>query len=593
MDFYDATDAKKYARNRTRIIKEINDIEENILQAVDSNKFECNVYNTVMTDERDMAEPIKDAKSHCVMQLSSVKIHENEDSDGETSIIENDIYGGQSDSEFLEEINGGLADSEFTSSVDGGYAELIRKNYFRVGETMVIRNDENLVKPIKLRVSEVNLNGDIINFEILDRGEYTENILENADLEYEDMTNWLDIDSNYALQSDLQITRDGEEQVRDLINSEVNPNQCKWYPIGEKYTIETLPPSAFGSQSDLYIIDSNKMYVKYSENNWLEIADIYDYESFRLPLTFGELYCVCYNVFGKTYVKNECGWNLSPRPIIYLNHKPTHNDGLDYDIAYWEQIHTGFTQDGIEYTWVEKGKSFKNCNHCWVDISREYDWLETPPDNFGKNLDIFNYPEGNYRVKVSGKWVISPFEHRFDQIYLDDSFGNDHDIITYTGELEPYTTYVKIAGHWNLVNKVWNLNDYLLGRLPVNVDLLWNIKYIVMDDLGLGYMYPTSVVFSDGNATALVEIINEKIINTKLLYGGDDYTSIPEINYVMEVPTASKKYYKVWKQMIEDDVAQDEMQQVINYFEKTKKYSIARVTNENTGNTFYWHIQWN
>ena len=590
MDFYDATDAKKFARNRTRIIKEINDIEEHILQAVDSNKFECDVYNTVMTDARDMVEPIREAKSHCVMQLASVKINSEVDADGETSIIEERIDGGESDSNFFDEIDGGLADSEYESFISGGYAELVRKNYFRVGETLVIKGDTS-VNPIKLRVSEINSNGEIINFEILNRGEYTE-IVDNADLEYEDMTNWLDIDSNYALQSDLQITRDGEEQVRDLINSEMNPNQCKWYPIGEKYTLDALPPMNFGSHTEMYVVDSNKMYVKYN-NNWLEIADIYDYESFKLPLNFGELYCVCYNVFGKTFVKNECGWNLSPRPIIELNHKPTHNDGLDYDIAYWEELHTGYTQDGTEYTWVEKGKSFKNCNHCWVEISKEYDWLETPPMNFGKNLDIFNYPMGNYRVKINGVWVESPTEYRFDQIYLDDTFGNDHDVISYSGVLEPHTTYVKIAGHWNLVQKVWNLNEYKLGRLPINVDLLWNIKHIVMDNIGDGYMYPTSVVFTDGNATALVEIINEKIINTKLLFGGDDYTSVPEVNYVMEVPTASKKYYKVWKRMIEDDVAQDEMQQVINYFEKTKTYSIARVTNEEKGNVFYWHIQWN
>ena len=61
MDFYDATSAKQYARNKSRILKEINDIEEYIMQAVDENQFECDVYNTVMTDAREMAEPIKEA----------------------------------------------------------------------------------------------------------------------------------------------------------------------------------------------------------------------------------------------------------------------------------------------------------------------------------------------------------------------------------------------------------------------------------------------------------------------------------------------------------------------------------------------------
>ena len=59
MDFYNSTEAKQYARNKTRIIKEINDIEENIASAVDDNQFECDVYNTVMTDAREIAEPSK------------------------------------------------------------------------------------------------------------------------------------------------------------------------------------------------------------------------------------------------------------------------------------------------------------------------------------------------------------------------------------------------------------------------------------------------------------------------------------------------------------------------------------------------------
>ena len=82
MDFYNATEAKQYARNKSRILKEINDIEEYIMQAVDENQFECDVYNTVMTDAREFADPIKEAKSHCIMELSKVTIHkdyENED----------------------------------------------------------------------------------------------------------------------------------------------------------------------------------------------------------------------------------------------------------------------------------------------------------------------------------------------------------------------------------------------------------------------------------------------------------------------------------------------------------------------------------
>ena len=91
MEFYDATSAKQYARNKTRIIKEINDIEENIAQAVDDNQFECDVYNTVMTDARETAEPIKEAKAHCIMELSKVSIHKDYETEEDDTFIK-EIY---------------------------------------------------------------------------------------------------------------------------------------------------------------------------------------------------------------------------------------------------------------------------------------------------------------------------------------------------------------------------------------------------------------------------------------------------------------------------------------------------------------------
>ena len=74
MDFYTSTEAKQYARNKTRIIKEINDIEQTIAEAVDNNQFSCVVQNTYMTDTRETVEPSRDAKAHCIMQLSKVRV---------------------------------------------------------------------------------------------------------------------------------------------------------------------------------------------------------------------------------------------------------------------------------------------------------------------------------------------------------------------------------------------------------------------------------------------------------------------------------------------------------------------------------------
>ena len=603
MDFYNATEAKQYARNKSRILKEINDIEEYIMQAVDENQFECDVYNTVMTDAREFADPIKEAKSHCIMELSKVTIHKDyENEDLNNSPLIKYVDGGNSETELFEEIiDGGNSETNiFENFANAGDSagKIYPKNYFRVGEVLQVKDDNNSI-PLEFRVSEINDNGDIINLEIVNRGEYT-TIFDTAKLVYKNMkywndetikpgdSVWLDIDSDYGLISDLQITRDNEQQVKDLNGNSIYPGETDWFPIGTIYDINSLPPEAFGMISDTYTKEQDKIYVKTSDG-WVEVSTIYDYKTFKLPFNFGVEGAVCYNVFGKNYVKTNCGWNLSHNIWNFGDRKPTAEDGLDYDIGYYNEL--VYDEDGNIINRIPH-KVYKCCHRIWQEIVVEYDWDNLPPDVFGENLDIFIWDEGRYRIKINGSWVETENEYRFDQIKLYDDWGEDHDVVAYSGELEAYTTYVKIAGHWTLVNKVWNLNDYLLGRIPVDTDLEWTIKYIVMDSYGDGYMYPTSVVFNDGDASATVRIVNDKILETKLI-NGSTYTEVPEVNYVMEAPTMSKKYYQVWKQLIENDVLQDEMQQVMNYFESTKKFSIARVTNDSTGTTFYWHLQWN
>lgn len=603
MDFYNATEAKQYARNKSRILKEINDIEEYIMQAVDENQFECDVYNTVMTDAREFADPIKEAKSHCIMELSKVTIHKDyENEDLNNSPLIKYVDGGNSETELFEEIiDGGNSETNiFENFANAGDSagKIYPKNYFRVGEVLQVKDDNNSI-PLEFRVSEINDNGDIINLEIVNRGEYTA-IFDTAKLVYKNMkywndetikpgdSVWLDIDSDYGLISDLQITRDNEQQVKDLNGNSIYPGETDWFPIGTIYDINSLPPEAFGMISDTYTKEQDKIYVKTSDG-WVEVSTIYDYKTFKLPFNFGVEGTVCYNVFGKNYVKTNCGWNLSHNIWNFGDRKPTAEDGLDYDVGYYNEL--VYDEDGNIINRIPH-KVYKCCHRIWQEIVVEYDWDNLPPDVFGENLDIFIWDEGRYRIKINGSWVETENEYRFDQIKLYDDWGEDHDVVAYSGELEAYTTYVKIAGHWTLVNKVWNLNDYLLGRIPVDTDLEWTIKYIVMDNYGDGYMYPTSVVFNDGDASATVRIVNDKILETKLINGGT-YTEVPEVNYVMEAPTMSKKYYQVWKQLIENDVLQDEMQQVMNYFESTKKFSIARVTNDSTGTTFYWHLQWN
>ena len=180
MDFYASTEAKQYARNKTRIIKEINDIEQTIAEAVDNNQFSCVVQNTYMTDTRETVEPSRDAKAHCIMQLSKVRVLPYEEG---------------------------------------------KKNYFRVGEVLALVDESkaSVECPLEFKVKEINENGDIIDLEIVNRGEYDGEIFEQADLQYKDMNSWLDIDSNFGLVSDLRIDRE-EEGTRRITVKDYSGN---------------------------------------------------------------------------------------------------------------------------------------------------------------------------------------------------------------------------------------------------------------------------------------------------------------------------------------------------------------------------------
>lgn len=551
MDFYTSTEAKQYARNKTRIIKEINDIEQTIAEAVDNNQFSCVVQNTYMTDTRETVEPSRDAKAHCIMQLSKVRVLPYEEG---------------------------------------------KKNYFRVGEVLALVDESkaSVECPLEFKVKEINENGDIIDLEIVNRGEYDGEIFEQADLQYKDMNSWLDIDSNFGLVSDLRIDREEEGERRTTVKDYTGTTDehdellTDWFDINKIWDINSLPDEAFGVYGDAYIRDENAVFFKTPE--WLERNHVYVYENWKMPINYGNEGTVVYNVFGDTWLKTHCGWYKSPH---YINLGEIGD--IELDPAHYHMY------DIIEYK--RQGtthKVYKCCSKCFNDVLLELDWEEMPTDDFGENLDMFIYPEGNYRVKIAGHWMISPTQYRFDQLYLEDDWGNVHDVITYTGELEPYTTYVKLSptteypkGHWTRVEKVWDMDKYLLGRLPVQAEFEWSIKSIVLDEVGDGYVYDTSIIFSNGNATAIPLVVNDKIVNIKLLYGGDDYTdTIPEINFVMTAPSMGKVYYQVWKNLTTNYVLQDEMDQVMSYFNGSRKYTISRVTNENTGNSFVWVVSW-
>ena len=308
-----------------------------------------------MTDTRETVEPSRDAKAHCIMQLSKVTVKPREE---ET------------------------------------------ENYFRVGEVLALADESkaSVAYPLEFKITEVNRNGDIIDLEIVNRGEYDGEIFETADLQYKD------IDSNFGENGDLKIDRDGVVTVKDNVSTE-NDNEdlvTEWFNIGKIWTVEDLPDEAFGVKGDAYIIDDNAVYFKV-DPNWELRNKVYLWNDFKMPILYGETGNVRTNVFGKTWVKSShCGWSVSKHWINLgeIGERILRPDDYEvYDII-------EFTKNGTHHL------IYKCCNRRFDEVTDVQSWLEKPTNDFGEDMDMFIYPTGNYRIKIRGEWMESPTEYR-------------------------------------------------------------------------------------------------------------------------------------------------------------------------------------
>lgn len=122
-----------------------------------------------------------------------------------------------------------------------------------------------------------------------------------------------------------------------------------------------------------------------------------------------------------------------------------------------------------------------------------------------------------------------------------------------------------------------------------NID--WGVKNVYVVNAGSGYKLPPDVIFSSGTAQAVAAPLNGNMLtNIAVTNSGSAYTTIPTVT--LDPRGLAEEYYDVWKMIKTDRVRQDQMKQVIDYFEK-KNFTIQRVTNPVTENqTFFWHLSW-
>lgn len=121
-------------------------------------------------------------------------------------------------------------------------------------------------------------------------------------------------------------------------------------------------------------------------------------------------------------------------------------------------------------------------------------------------------------------------------------------------------------------------------------NLEWGVKNVHVIENGSGYLLPPTVEFSHGNAQAIASPLNGTMISSIVVSNtGYGYTTVPTVTLNPE--GIAEEYYDIWKGIDTDRVKLDQMNRVIRHFED-KGYTIVRVINPITNQTFKWVLYW-
>lgn len=438
---------------------------------------------------------------------------------------------------------------------------------YREGDILTFA-DINSDNPTLVKVSEVDEIGNPTSFEIEQEGVY-DVISTTSNFKYYDESNYLDINSMFGSDGDLRLNRNNTYEVQ---------YNNAWNKCNNIYTSELEPTDDFGEEESVFITDFDGL-IKIN-GKWIDATGV---SSTLLSDSFGNEFDIIYNLLGHNYIKITT--NEYPRWFDFgqVINVTTYPDSKNYENGQVVFYTTHRANSDFTY------KLVKN-NNIWYQIKNntEYDFSDKSFDDlveFGQEKDIISDGTTSY-FKLNGAWHQASKTYHVENMYRYAEFGEEFDVIISNGNY-----FCKLNGVWEQVNKVWNMNDYDIGHNESAFNITWNINNVVIDNQGEGYS-GTSIVVIDGNksvASCLVE--DGKIISVSVNKKDTVYNHQPEVKFQMVGEKISEKCYNIWKQKVKDVEIQDAMKQVITHYESLN-YSVSRVTNKSTGNTFKWKIRW-
>lgn len=438
---------------------------------------------------------------------------------------------------------------------------------YREGDVLTFSNAQSDI-PTLVKVSETDEIGNPISFDIEQEGVYDE-ICTSSPLKYADESNYLDITQPFGQNADLRLNRNNSYDVQ--YNGE-------WYKCGHIYSSDFEPTDDFGENESVFICQNSGL-IKLN-GKWVNANSV---SETLLSDTFGNQFDLVLNLFGHNYVKiirDETPKWYDFGEIIYVTSYPDVKQYQNGDVVFYTTHRAT-----ADYTY----KLVKN-NDIWYQMrdNTTYDFIDKTMEDMsdlGNEKDIVSDGTNSY-FKLNGQWKQAVETYHSDTMYRNSDFGEDYDVII-SGE----TYFCKLNGQWEQVHKVWNLNEYDIGHNESAFNITWNINDIVIDNQGDGYIYDTIVKIDGNSKLATCEVEDGKVVSVTVKKKDTVYNHRPEVSFHMVGDRISEKCYQVWKKKLINVELQDAIKQVIDHYEELN-YSVSRVTNKKTGNTFIWKIRW-
>ena len=479
--------------------------------------------------------------------------------------------------------------------------------------TSWITKTEDLVR---IKVTEIDGNGAIVNYEVLNNGNYitlptnpieldgiivgditssTHN--QSVDWEIIDVTS---VDSKFSLDGLrlLRMTQNVATEYQTLIDYRVDTPFDNTTIITDLNTNMNRTTTFVKENVSDVIMSANITCFTHEDNgNYMFVLDKDVNKLFKITLPEPYVSNIYNNHISSTEIRVDTQYPQTVDAHLNLSSEI----GIEsYTLPIVGQYYR-FTPDGMKIIILESLTG----NIYQYSLAFKYDLSAMTLDGSislqtATPMSSFNFRDGGMKLVSCG---VNDYNLYSFQLASENSIIGMTDttaiILTISNTVltTPITNFIVMDNR----NKLWvgsneTFADYdiaLSGPHGATFDLEWGIKEISVMNGGLGYKLAPLVVIGqteDQGQPSAISTIEDTMVNSiEVLDGGYGYIEIPTVSLIIQ--GLATEYYYVWVGVNESSVKTDQMNKVIKNFQD-KGYSMIRISNPDTTNTFIWKINW-